>query len=171
MEWYGINLNHQRQTIWLKASLGSIATIITTIILAITIALGLWKQGLQQKSINRALQIELQQTDKKLTQITQQITGLKSQDNGQTYLTLKTSELNQFLQLLKNLPIKGGLDYAQLSTAEESIKINLAGKLSPNDFSLLEQFLKQQQYPYKVEHLQTNEQHHLEFNLTLSTKE
>lgn len=170
MEWYGINLNNQRQKEWLKVSLRSIATIFIIFILSSLSALGLWQKGLQQNANNRTLQAELQQMDKKLTQINQQIAGLKNQESGQQHNTLTPSELRHFLQLLNSLPIKGGLDYAQI-TAIENRKINLAGKLSPNDFSLLEQFLKQQKYAYKVEHLQTNEQHRLEFNLSLSIKE
>lgn len=170
MEWHGINLNHQRQTAWLKISLRRAITIVITLILAIVIALGLWRKGLQQQSVNRLLQTELQQTNKQLSQIEQQITGLKNQDRRQTHRTLNQAELKQFLQLLKTLPVKGGIDYAQI-LADETSKIHLAGKLSPTDFSQLEQFLKQQQYPYKVEHLQTNEQHRLEFNLTLLIKE
>lgn len=170
MEWHGINLNHQRPKYWLKVSLSSMATIFITFILSIIAALGLWQKGLQQKASNHNLQTELQQTNKELSQINQQIAGLKNQDSRLLQQTLNKTELRHFLQLLASLPIKGGLDYAQITTIEKR-QISLAGKLSPNDFSQLEQFLKQHQYAYKVEHLQTNDQHRLEFNLTLSIKE
>lgn len=168
MEWYGINLNYHRPKKWLLKSLKRLAITISTLLLGISLAFGIWQKNLQQKTQNQRLQAELQQIEKNIANTSQQIAMLKAQGNGKnTSITLKQEEIQDFIKLLSELPINGGLDYAQIEHSN-GIKINIAGKLSPSDFSKLEQHLKQKQYTYQIEHLQTNEQHFLEFNLTLS---
>lgn len=168
MEWQGINLNYYRPKLWLAKSLKKVAIVFTTLFLGIISAFGIWQKHLQQTIQNQKIQTEIQQIEKNLANTKQKIIMLKEQGNNQRApMILKREEIKYFIKLLTELPINGGLDYAQIET-DNHLRINLSGKLSANDFSKLEQYLKQKQYPYKVEHLQTNIQHNLEFNLTLS---
>lgn len=169
MEWRGINLNNQYATLWLTQSLSSLATLIISLALGSIIALGMWQRAGNLQIKNRNLQQQVRQLEQNIKQTEQAISQLKNNNNTNDKTHLQAVEIHHFLQILRQLPLNGGLEFAQIE-AESPAKIVLIGKVSSTVFSQLEQYLKQEQYHYQIEHLQNNETHGLAFNLSLWLK-
>lgn len=166
MEWLGINLNNRNAENWLKRGLFSLATISISLILSSTIAWNIWQYANNLHAQNQLLAQQIRKLEQDISQTEKTIARLKNNSEMKNEKVLQAVEIRHFLQILRQLPLKGGLDFVQISINDQP-QIILAGKISSTAFNQLEQYLKQRQYRYQIEHLQSNEMHTLAFNLSL----
>lgn len=165
MEWQGIDLGrNSQQEYWYKQLIWRAVMLFAVSLIAIMLALLIFNLASELKQQNQQIQHEIIRLKQQENTLNTQISQLQQQGENEQFSTLSAAQINRFIQLLQQLPFQGSLEFAYLD-AKAQIHLNLNTELKV--FQQLEQALNHQQLPYKIDQLQTNENHQLEVKLTI----
>lgn len=172
MEWYGIDLSHNRQQIWLNKTVKNAIVIAITALITITMSIWIWLASGQ-------LHTEFYQTKDSISKLHQQIADFEqqihqikqSQRNHKKPIYLKEKTVEQFMAYIQRIPIQGIIEVAYLYI-DEIPKLKLVGKIKEQtELEKITSQLTQLNYSYQVDNFQINEQHEYEFILVIALEE
>lgn len=165
MEWFGINLNHQRQNLWYKKTILIIIALFISFIFSFFIALNLYYLSNNFQSEYIFISKDITDKQDKLTKLKYKIDNIKSGQKQDGFSALiPKGEASKIIDFIQNIFPNGGLNILNL-VIDEGLQVTLNGKLSSDEFERLEQKLKQENKIYKITLLQADEQQFLDFNL------
>ncbi|MDO4697223.1 MAG: hypothetical protein Q4A60_00860 [Pasteurellaceae bacterium] len=166
MEWQGVNLSDFREQLWLKQAIRNLSLFVAVMMIAVSVACWFWLKNQTLASDYRQQQHHIENITNKIHHIQQSIAKIKAEQAQPKPIYLPKSHIDQFIQWLNQLKVKGFIESIQLYY-EQSPQIKLTGKFSnETDFDKLIQQLKSQ-YVYKVDYFQKNEQKQFEFSLVI----
>ncbi|QIM63578.1 hypothetical protein A1D29_09905 [Pasteurellaceae bacterium Orientalotternb1] len=172
MEWYGIDLSHNRQQIWLKKTVKNAIVIVLTTIITITISIWIWlasgqlhTEFYQTKDTINKLHLQIADYEQQIHQIKQH------QQNYKKPIYLKEKTVEQFIAYIQKMPIQGIIEIAYLYI-DEIPKLKLVGKIKEQtELEKITKQLNQLNYSYKVDNFKINEQSEYEFILIIALEE
>lgn len=168
MEWHGINLSDYHEQKWLKQSIKSLWLTIFTIIVAAIIAVWVLFETQHLANTEQKISSEISQLNRNLQQFEQKIHLLKNQHSQMQFTYIEKQEVQQFIRYLTEIPVKGFIENVQLYL-DNGIKLKMVGKMTnENTFEIITQQLKQENFTYKIDHFEKNEQDQLEFSLIIN---
>lgn len=167
MERLEINLSDYRLVKWKRHSAQSLIALGATLVLGILCAWFIFNQAQQQQDHVQQLHHQRMQLERQLLQIQESIEKHKTQTVSHQ-VSLSPAAVTQFITLLQNLPIQGGLETARLFS-ENGTKLKLTGKSATfSTFETLEKALKSAGYRYQIEQFQTRDTQLIEFSILIT---
>ncbi|ANF62194.1 hypothetical protein [[Haemophilus] ducreyi] len=173
MERCGVNLTGQKVIEWRRTTLKNISLILIMLLLNLFIAILFSIRTLQIDKQNRPIITQNQQAENEINKLMQKINLLKYNGNHLKQSYLKTKEIQYFIQLINNLPLRqGGIEWVHLENKNKPI-LKMTGKLAQQQaFGALENYLAGQvNLILTIDDFHINENKQVEFSLNVEWQE
>lgn len=162
-----INLNGENQQQWVKEIIKNIIIYAINISLALTFTAFILYQSLDNKSNLLSAQNRNSELSEKLANLENSILALKNNQTTDS-ITLDRESLFHFIEIINHIPLtSGGIEIINIYYDDRE-KLKLVGKLKKsNDFSQLEEYLRDKNFHIDTEYFQTIENNLYEFSLII----
>ncbi|QLB21113.1 hypothetical protein A6B43_06055 [Vespertiliibacter pulmonis] len=167
MEIKGIDLSSIREQRWLRKNYINLIEWIASIVISSALSIGIIIETIPLRNLSLENKKTLNIIKERIRKEELAISQLKNNQQNININYLQKEDLKKFIDYLTDFPVNGIIETSQLYE-ENGVKIKINGKLTnDSSFEKITKQIKNNNYSYKLENFQTNEDNKIEFSLNI----